>query len=165
MEAQAATNDDTAMSQFLKETRRYHLVMLFAVLSIILWLTPVQHIISIGRFQHYSMAIFLFASGYFMQSVFSWKELNKWGRFAYITTGIFFASVAMVFLQNPWLVDRASVASEEKLEMRTGMMIAYTVVSIAIGIVWLKVAIDEGAEKRNKLRTAEETSSKAQEIQ
>jgi hypothetical protein len=152
MDAEAAATNDTGMSQYLKETRRYHLVILFALLSVVLWLTPVQHVISIGRFQHYSMAIFVFSFGYFIQSVFSWKELTKWGRLAYLLTGAFFASVAMVFLQNPWLVDRASVASEDKLQMRTGMMLSYMTVSISIGIVWLKVAYDEAMEKRNKQR-------------
>ncbi|MBA3855538.1 MAG: hypothetical protein C0507_01395 [Cyanobacteria bacterium PR.3.49] len=152
MDAELAATDETGMSQYLKETRRYHLVILFALLSVALWFTPVQHIISIGRFQHYSMAIFVFSCGYFIQSAFSWKELSNWGRLAYLLTGIFFTSVSIVFLQNPWLVDRASVASEDKLQMRTGMMLSYMTVSIVIGIVWLKVAYDEAMEKRNKQR-------------
>ncbi|MCC7527385.1 MAG: hypothetical protein IT342_02610 [Candidatus Melainabacteria bacterium] len=138
------------MSQYLKETRRYHLVILFAMLSIAVWLTPVQHMISIGRFQHYALAIFLFALGYFIQAVFSWKELSRLARFAYAATGLFFASVALVFYQNPWLVDRASVAGEDKLQMRTSLLVSYMSVSIMLGIVWLKVAYDEAKEKRNK---------------
>lgn len=138
------------MSQYLKETRRYHLVILFALLSVGVWLTPVQHMISIGRFQHYAMAVFLFSCGYFVQAGFSWKELSKLARFSYIATGLFFASVAAVFFQNPWLIDRAAVASEEKMQMRTTMLISYMVVSIMLGIVWLKVAYDEAMEKRNK---------------
>ncbi len=136
------------MSQYLKETRRYHLVILFALISIAFWLTPVQHIISIGRFQHYSLAICLFSCGYFIQSVFSWKELSKLARFSYVATGMFFASVALVFYQNPWLIDRAAIAGEEKLHLRTGMMLSYMTVSIMLGIVWLKVAYDEAKEKR-----------------
>lgn len=140
------------MSQYLKETRRYHLVILFALLSVALWVTPVQHIVSIGRFQHYAMAIFLFSFGYFVQSVYSWRELSKLARFSYIATGLFFFSVALVFYQNPWLVDRASVASEDKTSARTGMLVTYMGVSIMLGIVWLKVAYDEAVEKRKKLQ-------------
>ncbi len=149
------------MSQYLKETRRYHLVILFALLSIAVWLTPVQHMISIGRFQHYALAIFLFALGYFIQAAFSWKELSRLARFAYVATGLFFASVAFVFYQNPWLVDRAAVAGEDKLQMRTTMLLSYMSVSIMLGIVWLKVAYDEAMEKRNKqLETSGESKDK-----
>ncbi|PZM78308.1 MAG: hypothetical protein DKT66_24065 [Candidatus Melainabacteria bacterium] len=140
------------MSQYLKETRRYHLVILFALLSVALWVTPVQHIVSIGRFQHYAMAIFLFSFGYFVQSVYSWRELSKLARFSYIATGLFFFSVALVFYQNPWLVDRASVAGEDKTNARSGMLVTYMGVSIMLGIVWLKVAYDEAVEKRKKLQ-------------
>jgi uncharacterized membrane protein len=140
------------MSQYLKETRRYHLVILFALLSVALWVTPVQHIISIGRFQHYAMAIFLFSFGYFVQSAYSWRELSKLARFSYIATGLFFFSVALVFYQNPWLVDRAAVAGEDQTNARTGMLVAYMGVSIMLGIVWLKVAYDEAVEKRKKLQ-------------
>ncbi len=150
------------MSQYLKETRRYHLVILFAILSIVLWLTPVQHIVSMGRFQHYAMAIFIFSCGYFIQALFSWNELTRLGRFAYIATGLFFASVALVFYQNPWLVDRASAPTEDKLATRTGMMLSYMTTSIALGIIWLKVAYDEAMEKKNKLKRASESSSGAQ---
>lgn len=157
------------MSQYLKETRRYHLVILFALLSIAVWLTPVQHIISIGRFQHYALAIFLFSCGYFIQSAFSWKELSRLARFSYCATGLFFASVALVFYQNPWLVDRAAVAGEEKLQMRTAMMLTYMSVSIMLGIVWLKVAYDEAVEKRNKQleaggESADKTKSQSPEV-
>lgn len=146
----------------MKETRRYHLVILFAFLSVGLWLTPVQHVISIGRFQHYAMAIFLFSCGYFIQAAFSWKELTGLGRFAYLATGLFFSSVALVFYQNPWLVDRASVATEDKLQARTGMMLSYMTTSIILGIIWLKVAYDEAMEKRKKLKQARESASGAQ---
>jgi len=139
------------MSQYLKETRRYHLVILFALLSVALWVIPVQHIISIGRFQHYAMAIFLFSFGYFVQSAYSWRELSKLARFSYIATGLFFFSVALVFYQNPWLVDRAAVAGEDQTNARTGMLVAYMGVSIMLGIVWLKVAYDEAVEKRKKM--------------
>ncbi len=138
------------MSQYLKETRRYHLVILFALISIVVWLTPLQHVVSLGRFQHYALAIFLFSCGYFIQSGFSWQELTNWGRLAYLSTGLFFASVALVFYQNPWLVDRAAVASEYQLAMRTYMLLSYMSVSIVLGIVWLKVAFDEAMERRNK---------------
>ncbi|MBX9949508.1 MAG: hypothetical protein K2Y39_10095 [Candidatus Obscuribacterales bacterium] len=147
------------MSQYLKETRRYHLVILFALLSIALWVTPVQHIISIGRFQHYAMAIFLFSCGYFVQAAYSWRELSKLGRFSYIATGLFFFSVATVFYQNPWLVDRASVASDEKMQNRQTLLVAYMGTSIMLGIVWLKVAYDEAMEKRRKLMPENQTHS------
>lgn len=150
------------MSQYLKETRRYHLVILFALLSIALWMTPVQHIVPIGRFQHYAMAIFLFSCGYFIQSAFSWRELSKIARFSYIATGLFFFSVAFVFYQNPWLVDRASVASEEKMDTRKSMLLTYMGVSVMLGIVWLKVAYDEAVEKRRKLQ--QENHAQSQEV-
>jgi len=147
------------MSQYLKETRRYHLVILFALLSIALWVTPVQHIISIGRFQHYAMAIFLFSCGYFVQAAYSWRELSRLGRFSYVATGLFFFSVAMVFYQNPWLVDRASVASDEKIQTRQTMLVTYMGSSIMLGIVWLKVAYDEAMEKRRRLMLESQTHS------
>ncbi len=147
------------MSQYLKETRRYHLVILFALLSIALWMTPVQHLISIGRFQHYAMAIFLFSCGYFIQAAYSWRELSKLARFSYIATGFFFSSVALVFYQNPWLVDRAAVASDEKLQTRQSMLVTYMATSVALGIVWLRVAYDEAKEKRRKLMLENQAQS------
>lgn len=77
--------------------------------------------------------------------------MSRLARFSYIATGFFFLSVALVFYQNPWLVDRAAVASDEKLQTRQSMLVTYMATSVALGIVWLKVAYDEAAEKRRKL--------------
>jgi hypothetical protein len=83
-------------------------------------------------------------------------------QFSYFATGLFFASVAVVFYQNPWLVDRAAIAGEDKLQMRTAMLLSYMTVSIMLGIVWLKVAYDEAMEKRNKqLEASGESNDKS----
>src|SRR5690606_22734862 len=92
---------------------RHIMVLLFAALALWVLQTPLQRFISLGRYQHYGIAISVFGLGYLAQTIFSWRRLKAWGIAAYTSTGIFFSSVGLVFYLNPWLDYKIAVQTPE----------------------------------------------------
>ncbi|HEY9784131.1 MAG TPA: hypothetical protein V6D17_01930 [Candidatus Obscuribacterales bacterium] len=139
---------------FLK-TKRYHLVVLSAVLALLSLGTPIQQFVSIGRYQHYAIAIGLFSLGYIAQALYSWKEIGRWARISYFATGFFFMSVSVIFYLNPWLDYKVAVPTEEHDRFRNLLVAVYLVLSLALTCVWLKLAHEDNkARQREKLMAA-----------
>lgn len=136
------------MRSFLSKTRRYNLVVLFALLSLLTVQIPVQHFVDLGRFQHYAMAVALFAFGYIAQTIFSWRELSRWARFTYLITAVFFASLALVFYYNPWLDFKMRLPSPEREVTRSFIIFTYLTLSVIMAGIWLKLAHEESKEKQ-----------------
>lgn len=136
------------MRSFLSKTRRYNLVVLFAILSLVTVQIPVQHFVDLGRFQHYAIAVGLFAFGYVAQTIFSWKELSRWARFTYLITALFFGSMGMVFYYNPWLDFKMRLPSPEREATRSFIIYSYMTLSVIMGGIWLKLAHEESKEKQ-----------------
>lgn len=136
------------MRSFLSKTRRYNLVVLFALLSLLTVQIPVQHFVDLGRFQHYAIAVALFAFGYITQTIFSWRELSRWARFTYLITAVFFASLAIVFYYNPWLDFKMRLPSPEREVTRSFIIFTYLTLSVIMAGIWLKLAHEESKEKQ-----------------
>jgi len=122
---------------------RYRLVHLLTLLGVITLTVPMQHYMSLGRYQHYAMGIALFGLGYIVQLLVAWKRFPTWGRISLCLTGIFLLGVAYVFWSNPWLDWKVAVQTEGKEEFRSQLMTAYLCSAGIIVASWIKFGTEE----------------------
>jgi uncharacterized membrane protein YidH (DUF202 family) len=106
-------------------------------LGIITLLIPLQHFMTLGRYQHYGMAVFMFGLGYILHCIWTWRGERFWPRLCYALTGAFFCSVGLLFSANPWMDWNTSVQTEEKQLFRFALSGIYLMLGFALMIVWL----------------------------
>jgi hypothetical protein len=110
---------------------------------------PLQHYISLTRYQHVGIAIFLFGMGYTMQSIWSWRVYSKWAKMANLATSAFFCSVGLYFYRNTWLEEYATEATPTRYLGRLILMFIYLLLALVVSIFWVKWAHED-----NKLKDA-----------
>jgi len=136
------------MQKVWHSAARCRLILVFAVTALVLFIYPIQHHISISRFQHWGMAVAVLGCGFLLETVYSFRQLDKWACRCYVSTGLFFSSVAYVLYNNPWLDPRIKVQTAETDRIECMFIIAYGVFCVYLAAVWTKWIIEE-----NKLRT------------
>jgi len=132
--------------------------LLFTALAVGVLFVHVQDFVAISRFQHYGIAILIFGFGCLMETILSRKKLNRWARTSYLSTCVFFLSVGFVYLTNPWLGHRVSIATEDNQRTEQILAITYLVFSIYLAAVWTKWIMEE-----RKMRTATTTKTTTEE--
>lgn len=113
---------------------------------------PLQHYMSLARFEHYGICMFVWAMGFFMQSIWSWRHLSVKGRCCQIATGIYVGTFAIIFYQSPWLDARMSVQTQEQDLLRlayAGLSAVFGCVVSLIWLAWILERHDEKAETSN----------------
>jgi hypothetical protein len=133
------------MQQFRKLSSFF--IVLGFVLGAVTLMVPLQHYISLGRYQHYGIAIFLFGFGYVLHSIWTWRQQSFWSRLCYSFTGVFFCSVGLLFYANPWLDWKTAVQTGEKDLLRKTYMGVYLFLGFVLVLVWL-VTYSKTREKR-----------------
>ena len=123
---------------FWHRTRRYHIIIFWAMLALGVLYTPLQHSFTLGRYQHWGLSITCLGIGYMLQVIWSWRDYTKWARISYLSTACYFLFVGFTFYANPWLDARMSLQTEEQMGRRSLMLVAYFVMSLALSAVWMK---------------------------
>jgi hypothetical protein len=116
-------------------------IFIFSTLAVILVLLPMQHFMSLSRPQHYGLGLGILSLGYLLQTCLSWKKFGRWERACYLATGIFFASIGIVFLQNSWLDISNAVQTDEQLEQRKVILACYLFFALVMSGMWLTLII------------------------
>lgn len=124
------------------------LVAIFAITALATLLIPLQHYVTLGRYQHYGLAIAIFGLGYVLQSIWSWKRLSKWARLSYLITGIFCVFVGDTFYANPWLDVRMSMRTQRQELFHYALIVLYLIGSLAIVATWVKWIREESRSKK-----------------
>ena len=137
------------MSQLRKQSRNIFLLAGSALGAIVLMI-PVQHYISLGRYQHYGMAIFMFGLGYALHCVWTWRDQTFWPRFCYAFTGAFFCSVGLLFYANPWMDWKTNVQTEEKQLLRLALSGIYLLIGFALMVVWMITFYKKSKTEKSK---------------
>ena len=114
-------------------------IFFFSLIAIAIALIPLQHYINLSRPQHYGMAISTLGTGYLLQAVLSWGKFTKWERLCYLTTGAFFESVGIIFMQNPWLDSKSTVPTAEQEELRKNLIACYLFFGLLMCSIWLRL--------------------------
>lgn len=112
-------------------------------LAIIIFICPIQHYLSIGRYQHYGLAVFVWGMGYLLQTIWSWRKRRWWSRLSYLFGGTYLASLGMIFYANPWLDPKFAVQTSDQLILQFWMSRLYLVLLLPLLLVWLMGFIEE----------------------
>lgn len=130
-------------------TSRCRLILLFTALAVAVLFVHVQDFVAISRFQHYGIAILIFGFGCLLETILSRKKLNVWARTSYLSTCVFFLSVGFVYINNPWLGHRISIATEDNQRTEQILAVSYLVFSIYLAAVWTKWILEERKMRTN----------------
>ncbi|HMO19658.1 MAG TPA: hypothetical protein PKD05_12200 [Candidatus Melainabacteria bacterium] len=134
------------------------LILTFAVLGVIVFLIPVQHYITIGRAQHHGTAIAIFGLGFWIETLLAGKSLHKWGKIAYLGTGLLFISVGAFFFKYPWIYSNVSIQTEENIQIRNILLGVYLAGITALTAIWIKWIVEN-----SKLQSANGVESSSSE--
>ncbi len=137
---------------------KYGFILAMAIIALIALKTPLQHYISLTRYQHVGIAIFVFGMGYVMQSIWSWRTYSKWAKMSNLATGAFFTSVGMFFYKNTWLEEYATEVTPVRYLGRLILLFVYLLLALFVSLFWLKWAHED-----NKLKDAEKNRRKQSE--
>jgi hypothetical protein len=91
----------SALSRFWRRSERYRIVFLFAFIALAVLMTPLQHSITLSRYQHWGMSILCLGCGYMSQVIWSWKNFTGWARASYLSTAAYFVLWASPFTPIP----------------------------------------------------------------
>lgn len=134
---------------------KYLFNLIMAIIALIVLKTPLQHYVSLGRYQHIGIAIFLFGMGYVMQMIWSWRTWSKWARVSNIATSLFFCSVGIFFYANSWVDNSVADPTTEKMLLRSLFIGIYCFFSFMVAALWLKSMHEDGKlEEQQKLASA-----------
>lgn len=129
-------NKISSLIRLRQSLKRNRVFLIFCLLAGLIFFTPLQHYFSLGRFQHWGIAIVCFALGYIAQAATSWKVFGLWARRTYLATGIFIGSVGLTYYCNPWLDSRMSLHSSDKAFTRMMLISLNLFLGVAIVPVW-----------------------------
>jgi cytochrome b561 len=136
---------------------RCRLILFFAIASLTFFLFPIQHYVTISRFQHWGVAVAMLGIGFLLETACLFKKLDRWACRCYLSTGLFFASVAVVLYTNPWLDPRVKIQTTETDRMECIFIVAYLVFCIYLAAVWTKWIIEESRNKIARSGAAQTT--------
>lgn len=140
---------DSILNKIWRRVSKYGFILAMSIIAFIALKMPLQHYISLTRYQHVGIAIFLFGMGYTMQSIWSWRVYSKWAKMANLATSAFFCSVGLFFYRNTWLEEYATEATPTRYLGRLILMFIYLLLALVVSIFWVKWAHED-----NKLKDA-----------
>lgn len=95
----------------------------------------------------------IFGFGWLLETLLSFKRLNKWARASYISTSIYFLTIGAVYFGNAWLGHRISIATEDNMRTERLLMITYFLFSIYLAGVWTKWVVEESKNRPNPVQS------------
>jgi len=107
------------------------------VLAFSLYKFPLQHHITLARFQHYGICLYVWALGFVLQVIWSWKRLSARGRACQISTALYVGTFALIFYENPWLDSRMSVQTMEQDFLRLAYAILCALFGLVVSVIWV----------------------------
>jgi hypothetical protein len=128
-------NEQQGTKSLKQVLRDYFFVLVFGAISLAAQLIPLQRYISIARYEHYGLSIFLFGLGCVLHMIWKWPRVRPWSRAFYACTGIFICSVGLVLYSNPWLDTKTSVINEARADLRALIIGGYVLSALALVLI------------------------------
>ncbi|MBX9689296.1 MAG: hypothetical protein K2X27_21480 [Candidatus Obscuribacterales bacterium] len=138
------------LSKIKKQLQHQEITLFMFFLALCLFRFPLQHHISLARFQHYGLALYVWALGFFFQLAWSWKKLSLRGRACLLSTGTYIGFFAMVFYQNPWLDARMAVQTEGQDLLRLFFAAACVFFGFIVSVIWLAWVLEKNDKNGEK---------------
>lgn len=104
---------------------------------------PLQHYITLSRFQHYGICLYVWALGFFLQTIWSWKSLTLRGRVCLLSTGCYAGIIARIFYENPWLDSNMAIQTNELCKQKMLFTFLCSLLGFIVFVFWLVWAIEE----------------------
>ena len=111
---------------------------------------PLQHHIALSRFQHYGLCLYVWALGFILQTVLSWRSLTARGRVCLLITGFYLSTFAYIFYQSPWLDWRMSVQTEEQDFLRVVYTLLCALLGFIVFVFWLAWVLERRPKREEK---------------
>jgi hypothetical protein len=143
---QAAAGDrkqNSLLSRLWANSRTYRIILVCAALAGAVISTPIQHYVTLGRFQHYGIAAFIAGMGFILEAIWSWRLFLPWGRASVTGTGVFLASIGLVYYANPGLDYRMAVETEATDAMKDHLLAFYVSFSLILILIWTRWVVEE----------------------
>lgn len=127
-----------AVLAFLRRQLRNQEISLAALLAAFaLRMFPLQHHVTMARFQHYGLCLYVWSLGFFLQVIWSWRSLTIRGRASLLATGFYIGLFGIIFYQSPWLDVRMAVQTEEEDYLRIFYILLCAFLGFVVFVLWL----------------------------
>ena len=120
-----------------KQLRHQEITLLMFLAAIALLKFPLQHYITLARFQHYGLCLYIWSLGFILQTIWSWRQLTARGRTCLISTGLYIGLFAVIFYESPWLDSRMAVQTDEQNILRLLYAALCALCGLIDAIIWL----------------------------
>lgn len=135
----------------LRTNLRHQLVVVVSfALAIGLLFFPLQHYMTLARFQHYGICLAVWAAGFFLQTLVSWRRLGAWGRGYLGVSTLYMALFAGVLYTNPWLDPRVQLETDVQGSLRGEFATVMFVFTVILSGTWLMWDREERNRRVNK---------------
>jgi hypothetical protein len=124
------------MGQFL-------LPCLSFILALVVFFFPIQHYASMGRYQHYGLAIFIWGMGYVLHAIWTWRNAGPWSRWSYVVGGLYLTSLGMMLYANPWLEPKVAMHTDDQAIKRFWISMTYTFLTVPTTLMWVAGLFEE----------------------
>ncbi len=135
------------MKTCLQKLYNHWFIILGLVVTIMILSFPLQHHITLSRFQHYGIALYGVVFGYLLQLFSSWRKTGGWSRSALAASVIYYGALATVFLLNSWLDGTVTLESEEQIAVRRYLAAGFGIISFPLGFTWLRAWAEEDLQR------------------
>ena len=126
----------------LRQVASHGLVVLFSLIALTTFFTPIQHYVTLARFQHWGIAIGIFGAGCALQALAARNLLTTWVRNSYLTTGLYFLFIGSTYYLNPWLDNKVSIQTSENETTRVFLIISYILFGLVVAAVWINLLLE-----------------------
>ncbi len=134
------------LSDFLahikKQVKQQEICLLSFIGAVALLKFPLQHHITLARFQHYGLCLYVWALGFILQTIWSWRYLSIRGRASLLATGFYIGTFALIFYESPWLDTRMAVQTDEQDILRVVYALTCAVLGFIVSGLWLAWVIE-----------------------
>lgn len=134
---------DLPLSYIRSRLSRYGAILAFLLLATATVETPIQKWISIGRYQHWGIGLFLVGLGFFVQTIAGWNHLPRWERISHIASGLYICSIGVIFYANPWLDYSMAIQTQSTESLRMVLLCSVAFLSFLVLLVLLKAMHEE----------------------
>ncbi len=132
------------------QLKDHNFILLGFISGLVILSIPLQLHMSLGRYQHYGLALFAFGLGYIIQTVWSWRHLARRPRLGYAITGLYLTSIGFILYANPWLDTRVTAITEEKENLKALIGWIYAIACLPLACVYLNWAADSRGLNKDK---------------
>jgi hypothetical protein len=119
------------------------MVLVAMLLAVVVLNIPLQHYMTLARFQHYGICVWIWASGYLFQLALCWRRLRLWGRVTLSIACFYLAMFGLVIYTNPWLDPRVQLETNVQGSLRQDFAFGFLALGIILFFAWLAWRAEE----------------------